>query len=194
MPRRKRTFRETETTARSQSWARDPLRLDWRRRFGTLVPVPDDSPRRRIDYLVVQAEECQAPIVTSLSKTGATLSMTTQPDHILIARYRAPDSLLIFFEDGLNDIWSFSQLGINPVGLNWRTIQVTDSGTTLEVSDYRGRHFKLDSASIRSMVDPKYAARMIEALSAMEIPDDMLAELAATRPPANWQGHDTDVF
>jgi hypothetical protein len=132
----------------------------------------------------------------SVAKLGHLMKQTAPPDHLADARFVRPNRLHLHFDDGLEGTWTFPQLGINPTNLDFQTMRVVASGTALEVKDSKRQVFQLDAASVRAMVDTKYAASMADALSSVEIPDDVLLEYAARyEPPARWQeDQESDLF
>ena len=84
--------------------------------------------------------------------------MEHRPDHVIEARYVRPAQLFLRFADGVEGTWTFDQLALDLSNMKLTTVKVSSSGNAVEVKSKWGDDVQLDSSSLRTLVDPGYAA------------------------------------
>ena len=101
-------------------------------------------------------------------------------DVICIAKYRAPDSIFLRFDDGVEATIATKSLGLSPA-IRWDTLQTSPNGESITVLIPTGERVPIDASNLRYHADPAYAARREIAF------DDLLCEDDV--PPAVFFDH-----
>lgn len=88
-----------------------------------------------------------------------------RPDRVMEAKYVRPSRLFLRFIDGLEGTWTFGQLDLDMSNMKLSTVRASDAGNWVEVKSKLGENVKLDSSSLRVLIDPKFAAEIEEKLN-----------------------------
>lgn len=106
-------------------------------------------------------------------------------DHLTKVRCINAKSVELTFADGAVKRVTISKLGLPPGEVDLRTAKATPTG--LSVKPTKGRRFVIDSATLRYIADPAYAALLDNAVSELMIPSEQLERIAArNQPPQEW--------
>jgi hypothetical protein len=79
---------------------------------------------------------------------------------VLEARYVHPDQVYLHFIDGLEGTWTFEELQFDIGQTKPNILKVSDKGDYVEVIGKKGNIVKLDSASMRYLIDGGYATEV----------------------------------
>jgi len=103
------------------------------------------------------------------------------------ARFVPPSTIELEFVDGLRSLLAIDLLGMPVDRINWTTVTASPTGDKMTVNGIKGDAIPIDSATLRYLVDEKYAAKMDQTLKSLQFSRDELAELARDNPPpSSW--------
>jgi hypothetical protein len=110
-----------------------------------------------------------------------------RPERVIEARYVRTSQLFLRFADGLEGTWSFRQLCLDMSNMKLTSIKASASGNSIRLKSKLGDDVKLDTSSLRVLIDPEYAARIEAEIASMRIPSERLERIAAqNQPPQDW--------
>jgi hypothetical protein len=102
------------------------------------------------------------------------------------AGFVPPSTIELEFVDGLRSLLAIDLLGMPVDRINWMTVTASPAGDKMTVNGIKGDAIPIDSATLRYLVDEKYAAKMDQTLKSLQFSRDELAELARDNPPPSW--------
>lgn len=109
-----------------------------------------------------------------------------RPDHLAKARCTSPSSVELTFADAFVARLTLAQMGLAMGEVDLRTSEAVDAG--LSIRSRQGRKkLVIDSATLRYVADPEYAARLDNSVAKLQIPSERLERIAAQhKPPQEW--------
>lgn len=120
-----------------------------------------------------------------MSRPERISSEPVSPEHLASAKYVSRGKIELVFQDGLHALLDVKRLGMPTGKIDWKTCAAMLDGSSIVVSTPKGEKIPIDSGSLRYLVDPDYATKMDEALSAVRLSRDELAEISGNAPPLN---------
>jgi hypothetical protein len=113
--------------------------------------------------------------------------MPISPEQLRKARLISAQTIEVVFADGLRRKLSIDDLGIDIEQFKWDTVKASPDGDAILIKSKAGKDIPMDSGSIRCLVDPEYANKIIEAINAVKLSrDELRAFYEETEPPAGW--------
>jgi hypothetical protein len=111
----------------------------------------------------------------------------TRLDRVVEARYVRTAQMFLRFADGLEGTWSFRQLGLDMSNMKLTSIKASASGDSVNLKSKWNDEVELDTSSLRTLVDPEYAACLEKKINSLLIPSERLERIAAqNQPPQKW--------
>ena len=120
-------------------------------------------------------------LLGSARKRAPNGNSTQPPEQLESAEYKHPSKVRLAFADGLSGVWTFRALELDMSGMKASTLRATASGLAIEVMSKHNKRVEIDAASLRSMIDPAYAAARERELLAIRGPIDDLVVTAKSR-------------
>lgn len=145
-----------------------------------------------IEILSLSAED-----FTDIATSGEQMRQSGRilADHVAMATFKAPSSIIIRFADGLASTISLADLGLNASEFLFDTLRVAKSGTAIEMKTKtrKGKFIPIDAASLRYLADPEYAAGIDAQIRELRMPFDeakAMARSSEERLDPRW--HEVD--
>jgi len=104
------------------------------------------------------------------------------PEYLVGARFLRPSKIEVTFADGLFTL-DIKSLGMPVDRIRWRTVAASPAGEAMTVRGKRGDEIHIDSATVRYLVDERYAAKVDATLKELQFSREELRELARDNPP-----------
>lgn len=103
------------------------------------------------------------------------------------AKFVSPSTIELDFVDGRRLSLAIEALGMPLDRIDWPTLEASPCGGKAVVRGIKGDLVPIDSATLRYLVDEKYAAKVDDSLKALQFSREELALMARDNPPpANW--------
>jgi hypothetical protein len=140
-------------------------------RYRTMSVVPGHGIRGKL-----------ASAATSADAGTQTMTLTTiRPDHISRATSTA-DAIEVEFADNLKRKVAMRLVGLDATSIQHAKTKVADGGSGVKFTDNDGDTFVIDGASLRYLVDKRYAKEVDKQVVAILLPMDELMHQAGERP------------
>jgi len=108
------------------------------------------------------------------------------PERLSRAAFVRPSTIELEFADGRLFSLAIELLGMPVDRINWRTLKASPGGENAIVKGIKGDPVPIDAATLRYLVDPKYAKEMDEKLKSLQFTDDELENLGLNETPAGF--------
>jgi len=105
-----------------------------------------------------------------------------RPEQLASARFAAPSTIELEFLDSRYSL-DISRLGMPVERIDWPTLKISPGGEKIVVKGIKGDPVPIDAATLRYLVDEKYAAKIDKSLESLRLSRDELAEMARDNPP-----------
>src|SRR5262245_55595548 len=102
--------------------------------------------------------------------------------HLVSARFAPSSTIKLTFGDASFSL-PIKRLEIPPDRIQWKTVTASPAGDALSVRAAKGELIKIDSATLRYLVEERYAAKVDAALKSSQFTREELKALAGENPP-----------
>ena len=124
-----------------------------------------------------------------------TTPAVARPEQLALAAFVAPPTMTLEFADGQRFSLAIESLGMPMDGFEWSTLKVSPGGEEIVVQDVKGESIPIDSASLRYLVDPRYAAKVDESIRTLHLSAAEFDEAARLLHNPAWDdiGNEDDL-
>jgi hypothetical protein len=105
------------------------------------------------------------------------------PEQLAGAAFAAPATIKLDFADGSRFSLAIGLLGMPLDRIIWSTLEVSPSGDKVVFKGIKGDPVPIDSATLRYLVDKKYAAMMDAKLKDLQFTEEELERIVHDNPP-----------
>lgn len=122
-----------------------------------------------------------------------------RPEQLAGASFVAPSTITLKFADGRLFSLAAERLGMPMDRIDWLTLQASPDGEMITVKRIKGGPIPIDSATLRYLVDEKYAATIDKSINDLHIPpaefDEAAKRSKLSRDPRWYDvGAEDDLF
>jgi hypothetical protein len=142
-----------------------------------MVKIPIKMPIGRKESFLVAIHSTSAENAVPLQL------MKICPDQLVDARFVSPSMIELEFVDGLRRSLAIGLLGMPVDRINWPTLKASVDGTKVIVNGIKGDPVTIDAATLRYLVDEKYAAKMDAKLKSLQFTEEELERMVQDNPP-----------
>jgi hypothetical protein len=121
----------------------------------------------------------------SRANSSITLVPERKPDQLLRSRFVPPSTIELTFADRSFPL-DIALLGIPMDRIRWETARAVPTGDAMIVDAIKGEQIPFDSATLRYLVDPVYAAEADLSAKSLQFTREELAEMAKHSKPPQW--------
>jgi hypothetical protein len=107
-----------------------------------------------------------------------------RPEQLIAAGFLPPSTIALRFADGLEASLNIELLGMPVERIDWPTLMASPEGEKVIVNGIKGDPVPIDAATIRYLVDAKFAAQMDADLKRLQFTDEELENLSLDQRPA----------
>jgi hypothetical protein len=105
------------------------------------------------------------------------------PERLTKVRYVSPSTIFLRFADGFSSSLNIKLLDMPSPQIQWSTLRASPNGEKIIVKVTKGGNIPIDTATLRYLVDEKYAAKMDAKLKSLQFSEDELEKMVGDNPP-----------
>lgn len=118
------------------------------------------------------------------------------PEHLACAKFAPPSTISLAFVDGLRRGLAIDLLEMPTDQFDWSTVAASSTGESMTVKAANGETIPIDSATLRYLVDEKYAAIIDQSIRNLHISPADFDQAAAIAHDPRWHevGDEDDLL